>query len=201
MSKHARRPASEKAAPIPPFNELRKGNSAALKRYINEGGNVNAREADPPHLMLLQVACAMKLSTAARLLVEAGADVNATADDGSTPLMIVQTADLARLLLDSGADVELTDVRGWNALRVACEKDNIELAKLFLKRGSAASITQPASDGFTPLSTAVVRMQEALALLVLAAHPAEYDGNEVLQAPNIDTNLVHSCWLRLCEAS
>jgi hypothetical protein len=51
---------------IAPFKELRQGDCAALKRYIKEGGNVNAREAGSPHITLLHAAGVMKLSTAAR---------------------------------------------------------------------------------------------------------------------------------------
>jgi ankyrin repeat protein len=185
------------------FKELKRGDCVALKRYINAGGNVNAREADSPHITLLHAAGVLKLSRASSLLVEAGADVNATADDGITPLVSAQSSDIARLLLDSGANAELTDLQGRNALRLACERDSVELAKLFLKRTTATSIQQAALDGFTPLSAAAIRMQEALALLVLAAHPADYDGNEALRAPRKHTTLYTAAcfgFVKLAEA-
>jgi ankyrin repeat protein len=114
--------------------------------------------------------------------------------------MSAQSADLAKLLLDSGADVELTDGRGRNALYIACGMTSIDLTKLFLKRSSPAAIMQAASDGTTPLCVAMNAGSEALALLVLAAHPDDYDVNEVL---NVDTNLYEAAgygFVKLAEA-
>jgi ankyrin repeat protein len=186
-----------------PFKDLFNKDCAALKRYIREGGDINAAGCDPPHLTLLHAACGLKLSTAAHHLVEAGADVNATSGDGITPLMVVQTADAARLLLDSGADIEQRDHKGLNALARACQNGNLEVVKVLLKRGSAASVTHACCHGFTPLSAAIYSGNEALALLVLAAHPADYNGNEELQADNIDTTLYTATgfgFMKLAEA-
>jgi Ankyrin repeats (3 copies) len=178
MSRPAQRTAGASRQTVQPFRELLNGDCAALQLYINEGGCVEAREKVPPRKALLHQACELP-AEAARQLVEAGADVNAAADASvtSTPLMSAQSADLAKLLLDSGADVELTDDRGRNALRIACEKANIDSTKLFLKRSSPAAIMQAASDGTSPLCVAMNAGSEALALLVLAAHPADYDAN------------------------
>jgi ankyrin repeat protein len=138
-----------------PFRRLLDGDCAALKRHIKKGGEINAVGADFPRITLLHAACGLQLSTAAHQLVEGGADLNATTDDGITPLMSVQTADLARLLLDNGADIEQTTSKGWNVLRRACITGNVELAKLLLKRLSPASIMQAAPDGMTPLYSAI----------------------------------------------
>jgi uncharacterized protein len=161
MSRQAQRAADRQA--VQPFRQLLKSDSAALKRYIDEGGSINAREKGPPHKTLLHLACELRLATAARQLVEAGADVDAKADDGITPLMTVKTADVARLLLDSGADLELADGEGRNALYIACRNTRADIAKLLLKRGSAASITQTTADGFTALYAAVSSGHEGLA--------------------------------------
>jgi ankyrin repeat protein len=162
-----------------------------LKRYTKDGGNVNAREETPPRRTLLHLACELRLTTAAQQFVEAGADVNAIADDGITPLMSAQSADVTRLLLHSGAVSELRDDVGRSALYllIACANGNADVAKLLLKRCSTAILTQAASSGFTPLNMASQTKNEGLALLVLAAHPADYDGNEELKASNTASNL------------
>jgi ankyrin repeat protein len=191
------------AATSLPFRGLFNGNCAALKSYIREGGEINAVGAKFPHVSLLHSACRLKVITAAQLLVEAGVTVNIVAEDGTTPLMVAKTADVARLLLVSGADIELTDSKGWNALRRACENGYVELVKLLLKRGSLASITQTAPDGMTPLNVAVRSKNEALAMLVLAAQPADYDDNEGLRYPHVDTNLYAAAgynFLKVAEA-
>jgi uncharacterized protein len=180
------------AATSLPFRGLLDGNCAALKSYIREGGDINAVGAKFPHISLLHAACRLKLITAAQQLaelVEAGADVNIVAEDSTTPLMVAKTVDVAKLLLDCGADVELTYSKGWKALCRACENGCVELVKLLLKRGSSASITQTAPDGMTPFNVAVRSKHEALAMLVLAAQPADYDDNEELQYSHVDTNL------------
>jgi uncharacterized protein len=174
------------------FFALLEGDCTALKRYIKDGGNVNAREEHAPHRTLLHVAGELQMTTAAQQLVAAGANVNALADDGITPLS-AQSVEVAKLLLNSGADPELRDDIGRSALYLACTKMSAALAKLLLKRASAATITQATCDGFTPLSEAVRNGSEGLALLVLAAHSAEYDGNDALQASNVDTNLYTAC--------
>jgi ankyrin repeat protein len=129
--------------------------------------------------------------------------VNAIADDGTTPLMSAQSADVARLLLHSGAVSELRDDVGRSALCLACESGNAAVAKLLLKRCSTAILTQAASDGFTPLSLVICCENEALALLVLAAHPADYNDNAIVHAVGLATNLYRAAgynFVKLAEA-
>lgn len=69
------------------------------------------------------IACRAGQTPAARLLIEAGADVNAANSNGTTPLMYAKTAavgnastDLLQLLLASGADINARDSAGRTAL-------------------------------------------------------------------------------------
>jgi ankyrin repeat protein len=76
----------------------------------------------------------------ARVLVAAGADVNKTAVDSSSPLLVaVQNGnyDVARLLLDRGADVNRTNDKNWSPLYLAvANRDALTTA-----------VPPPSSDG------------------------------------------------------
>jgi len=65
----------------------------------------------------------------ARLLLDAGADVNETTFYGWTPLLTAvnnRNYRLAELLIDRGADVNLANAGGWTPLYLATDNRNIE---------------------------------------------------------------------------
>ena len=65
-----------------------------------------------------------------RLLLEAGADVNAKNRNGSTPLHYANTAEQAKLLIDAGVNVKACSFTGYTAYHVA---KNEEIKNLILK--------------------------------------------------------------------
>lgn len=77
-----------------------------------------------------------------RVLLEAGADPNASADsDGLTALMWAgrnfdEQLDIARMLLDAGADVHARSDRGETALSIAEDYDNPNIAALLREHGA-----------------------------------------------------------------
>jgi len=74
-----------------------------------------------------------------QLLLEHGADVNAQAKDGSTPLHEASrfgTAKTARLLLEHGASVEVKDAQGRTPIQVASTSRNAEVMELLLEHGA-----------------------------------------------------------------
>jgi cytohesin len=96
-----------------------------------------------------------------RVLLEAGADVDATDNWGDTPLHDADTAEIARLLLEAGAEVNAPNKYGKTPLHKA---DTAEIARLLLEAGAEVNATD--NDGETPLHLA--RTAEEARLLLEA---------------------------------
>jgi hypothetical protein len=91
----------------------------------------------------------------ARLLIERGADIEATDQDGQSVLHVAARSDypLAALLLEHGADVNATDAHGITPLHVASkENSDGNIVKLLLAQGAVVDARD--EDGYTPLHVA-----------------------------------------------
>jgi ankyrin repeat protein len=90
-----------------------------------------------------------------RRLIDAGADVDARDDVGSTPLHFAakgESEDVVRLLVDSGADVNAVNSRGETPLNNAVSNTTpARLPIVRLLREYGADPTVPAHDGFSAL--------------------------------------------------
>lgn len=86
----------------------------------------------------LHVAISSKQVRVAELLIEAGADVNATADDGNTPLIYAscyrEMVPVVRRLLDRGAAVNVKGAGGKTAADFASANGNREILELLSRR-------------------------------------------------------------------
>jgi ankyrin repeat protein len=124
----------------------RAGRVEALLR--EDGSRAGARSADG--FTALHLACFMGQAECARILVEAGADANARADNPTRvrPLHSATAARqhaIAALLLAHGAEVDARQQAGYTALHAAALHGDEPLVSLLLERGADPRLT--ADDG------------------------------------------------------
>ena len=104
----------------------------------------------------LVAAAAEQDRVAVRVLLDAGADVNAARADGATALLYAAHWDdleTASLLLQAGARVNPADDHGVTPLARACENTSVRMVELLLDAGADPNAAQ--TSGLTPLMTAV----------------------------------------------
>ena len=132
------------------------GNSKICEMLIKAGAQVDAEMSQ--NFTALTLAATSNHPDVVRLLLEAGADPNKLACDGSSILMgsITNKADhsVILMLLDAGANVAVrTTTTGLTALMSACAMKNEPVIKLLISKNSDLVNIQ-GKGGFTALSLA-----------------------------------------------
>ncbi|XP_029959243.1 B-cell lymphoma 3 protein homolog [Salarias fasciatus] len=111
----------------------------------------NYEGLSPLHLAVLQ-----GRKDLARLLLDAGADINAMdVKSGQTPLMHAvenNNADLVRFLIENGCDVNSQSYSGNTALHSACGRGQVDTVRLLLKSGADSGLKNYHND--TPVNVA-----------------------------------------------
>jgi ankyrin repeat protein len=128
------------------------GNIAAVKRDIEGGADVNAR--DPDGATPLMAAAATDREEILLLLIRAGADVNAQANKGLTALLIASSSgyeDIVEALLRSGADIR-AKFSTQDSLHLASVAGFLPIVRMLLAAG--ADINGRNGRGETPLMVA-----------------------------------------------
>ena len=130
-------------------------NQALLISQLPQDGDSEPRRPQGGFTPLLYAAMAGDLDTV-RILVSAGADVNETAADGTTPLIVTlqrgieeglwrltggRNQHVAAFLLDHGADPHLSEA-GYTALHVASATGQHEAVETLLEHGADPNDTQ-----------------------------------------------------------
>ncbi|MYL06366.1 MAG: ankyrin repeat domain-containing protein, partial [Gemmatimonadales bacterium] len=153
------------------------GDLASVRALLSDGADVNAPQGDG--MTALHWAARAANADLARLLLEAGADVDAATRIGAyTPLHLaseVGGGEVVGLLLEAGAAQTATtaDVGGATPLHLAAGAGEADAVRLLLAHGGDADVRE-ARWGQTPLMYAAARGREAAvrALLEGGADPA-----------------------------
>ena len=112
-AKHSAKP-NVQDAPTNLWTAARVGNVQAIKRYIKEGGDVNALDREF-HLPAMSWGALHGQTEVVRFLIKSGADVNRKSGDDNTPLhsaAFFGRTDIAKLLLKNGADIKARNDEG-----------------------------------------------------------------------------------------
>ena len=125
-----------KAPDISIWDAARAGSIEAVKQFIADGADVNAKAGDAT--TPLHFAAVLGHTEIAELLIAKDADVNAKADKETTPLHLASEYDqkeVAELLISKGADVNAKYNDGDTPLDRAIKFKKTELADLLLMHG------------------------------------------------------------------
>ena len=156
--------------------------SKQVENFLKNGGkkevNVPAYDGWTP----LHAACYKDNLAIVKLLLENGANPNATYYDGRTPLHIAcckNNLAIVKLLLENGTNPNAPYYDGRTPLSQACDDGNLKLAKLLLENG--ANPNTPRNNGWTPLYVACLdssNLDIVKLLLANGANPNTPENNK-----------------------
>ncbi|MBD3289308.1 ankyrin repeat domain-containing protein [candidate division KSB1 bacterium] len=131
-------------------------NFDVIRQHIAASTDLNVLE--PSHASTpLITAAALGKTEAAKMLVDAGADLNYQNADGSTALHTAAAfgrTDIAKILIDAGADLDLQNNEGATALHAAAFLCRPEIVEALLEKGADKTIKN--KTGQTAYQTMIV---------------------------------------------
>jgi ankyrin repeat protein/mono/diheme cytochrome c family protein len=128
---------------------IRNGDEQAIRKLLDNGADVNARDAEGNTPLIL--ASFYASPQCLELLIDKGADVNATNKAGATALIRAATSyEKTRLLVAAGANVRVRTALGNTSLILAARRaGNSRTIQLLLERGARA--TERNNVGISPV--------------------------------------------------
>lgn len=124
-------------------------NLEAIRQHIKAGSDLNVLEPSRASTPLI-TAAALGKAEAAKILIDAGADLNYKNIDGSTALHTAAAfgkAEVARILIDAGIDLNSKNNDGSTALHAAAFLCRVEIVEALLEKGADKTIKN--KDGKT----------------------------------------------------
>jgi ankyrin repeat protein len=150
--------------------------AAEVKELLARGADPNARNDNGVAAL---IPATDNLETG-RLLVEAGANVNARTEAGDSALMVAArragATPVAAYLLSKGADAGASTLDGNTALHRAAMSGDLDMITLLLEQG--ANVNAQQKDGRTPLESAVF-FGHGAAVRYLLSKGAKANGGDV----------------------
>lgn len=129
-------------------SEKPKNQSEIIKLLVSYGANINKKQKNTNDTPLLAT-IKKQGGKYARLLIQLGAKVNVSNDDGETPLILaidyytkLIDSSLVTLLITQGADVNAISDQGYTPLSVACYNGLTEIVRLLLTKGAKVTVTK-----------------------------------------------------------
>jgi hypothetical protein len=162
----------------PLIHAVEAGDLKKAQKLISKGVNVN--QTDDVGFPALSIAAGRRDEKMTKLLLEAGADVNArsaTLNDTALARAAQEgDAPTVRILLAAGAHVDDRDGAGWTPLFSAALKGHLEIVEALLSAG--ADVNARTSSGWTALKEAQMRGHEAVVQRLKSAGAIDFpDGS------------------------
>ncbi|XDD51168.1 ankyrin repeat domain-containing protein [Leptospira sp. WS92.C1] len=125
---------------------------AKVKTALSQGADPNAKDVFGESA--LHKTTSKSKTEIAELLIQKGANVNATDGKGRTPLMKTFFQSMVKFLLEKGADINLKDEKDWTAVlhQTSYGTTNLEVIESLVAKGAAIQVQ--GKDGVTPLMLA-----------------------------------------------
>ena len=177
-NKNAESLSGDESEDIGLFEAAKKNNAKRVLKLLRLWADVNSR--DDEGATVLMVAVDNNSIDVVKLLIDAGADVNAKSDiedegSGFTALMKASSKDVLKILIDAGADVnakdDIDEIKDATFLMFAVEDGAVDIVKILLDSGADVNAKFSNDDAeiseITPLmSAAVGDSVEAVKMLI-----------------------------------
>ena len=124
-------------------NAVKQGDISTVNRLIADSPNLNAPYGKYGKTVLMRGARAGHVETV-KVLLSAGANLEATDKDGWTALMWAAEeghVEVVKVLLSAGANLEATDKDGWTVLMREAGAGHVEIIKVLLSAGANLKAT------------------------------------------------------------